>query len=182
VGCPREGLETARRDRSATVEARPEGPVVESGECGVDERQLPLGPLAECQVPLLLEHLRRRRGLRPVRHLARCLDRVADVGEQPRALGFEGGSDRGRIDGLHGRTVRSEAPDCTRVVYSRGVPEETLMATEIDPVCGMQVDTTTSLLSFEYKGTTYWFCSKGCLLEFQDDPEKYLDESYTPSM
>jgi Cu+-exporting ATPase len=56
------------------------------------------------------------------------------------------------------------------------------MAIEIDPVCGMQVDTTTSLLSFEYNGTTYWFCSKGCLLEFQDDPEKYLDSSYTPSM
>jgi Cu+-exporting ATPase len=56
------------------------------------------------------------------------------------------------------------------------------MAIEIDPVCGMQVDTTTALLSFEYKGTTYWFCSKGCLLEFQDDPEKYLDESYTPTM
>jgi Cu+-exporting ATPase len=57
-----------------------------------------------------------------------------------------------------------------------------VMAIEIDPVCGMQVDTTTALLSFEYKGTTYWFCSKGCLLEFQDDPEKYLDQSYTPSM
>jgi YHS domain-containing protein len=60
--------------------------------------------------------------------------------------------------------------------------EEALMAIEIDPVCGMQVDTTTSLLSFEYNGTTYWFCSKGCMLEFQDDPEKYLDSSYTPSM
>jgi Cu+-exporting ATPase len=56
------------------------------------------------------------------------------------------------------------------------------MAIEIDPVCGMQVDTATSLLSFEYRGTTYWFCSKGCLLEFQEDPERYLDPSYTPSM
>ena len=26
------------------------------------------------------------------------------------------------------------------------------MAIEIDPVCGMEVDTTTSLLSFEYDG------------------------------
>ena len=56
------------------------------------------------------------------------------------------------------------------------------MAVEIDPVCGMEVDTTTSLLSFEYEGRTYWFCSKGCLLEFKDDPEKYLDADYTPSM
>ena len=56
------------------------------------------------------------------------------------------------------------------------------MAIEIDPVCGMEVDTTMSTLSFEYESTTYWFCSKGCLLDFQDDPDKYLDEGYKPSM
>jgi Cu+-exporting ATPase len=56
------------------------------------------------------------------------------------------------------------------------------MAIAIDPVCGMEVDTTTSLLSFEYDGTTYWFCGKGCLLEFKDDPDKYLDPSHTRSM
>ena len=48
------------------------------------------------------------------------------------------------------------------------------MAIAIDPVCGMEVDTATSLLSFEHEGTTYWFCGKGCLLEFKDDPDKYL--------
>jgi len=56
------------------------------------------------------------------------------------------------------------------------------MAIEIDPVCGMDVDTTTSLLSYEYDGTTFWFCGKGCLLEFKDDPTKYLDPDYEPSM
>ena len=56
------------------------------------------------------------------------------------------------------------------------------MAIEIDPVCGMEVDTTTSQLSLEHDGKTYWFCGKGCLLEFQDDPDKYLDPDYTPSM
>jgi Cu+-exporting ATPase len=56
------------------------------------------------------------------------------------------------------------------------------MAIEIDPVCGMEVDTATSLLSLELDGTTYWFCGKGCLLEFHDDPAKYLDPDYTPSM
>ena len=45
------------------------------------------------------------------------------------------------------------------------------MAIAIDPVCGMEVDTTTSLLSFEHDGETYWFCGKGCLLEFKDDPD-----------
>jgi len=56
------------------------------------------------------------------------------------------------------------------------------MAIAIDPVCGMEVDTATSLLSFDYDGTTYWFCGKGCLLEFKDDPEKYLREDHVPSM
>jgi YHS domain-containing protein len=56
------------------------------------------------------------------------------------------------------------------------------MAIEIDPVCGMEVDTTTSQLSLEHDARTYWFCGKGCLLEFKDDPDKYLDPDYTPSM
>jgi YHS domain-containing protein len=56
------------------------------------------------------------------------------------------------------------------------------MAIELDPVCGMEVDTTTSMLSFEYDGKTYRFCGKGCLLEYKDDPEKYLSEDHVPSM
>jgi YHS domain-containing protein len=54
--------------------------------------------------------------------------------------------------------------------------------TAIDPVCGMTVDTTTSQLSIEHSGTVYYFCGRGCLLEFRDDPAKYLDPSYVPSM
>jgi YHS domain-containing protein len=56
------------------------------------------------------------------------------------------------------------------------------MAIAIDPVCGMEVDTTTSQLKTEHNGETYWFCGKGCLLEFQDDPDKYLDPGYEKSM
>ena len=48
------------------------------------------------------------------------------------------------------------------------------MAIAIDPVCGMEVDTATSLLSYEFEGTTYWFCAKGCLLDFKDDPHAFL--------
>jgi Cu+-exporting ATPase len=54
------------------------------------------------------------------------------------------------------------------------------MAIAKDPVCGMDVDTETSNLSLEHEGETYWFCGKGCLLEFKDDPAKYLDPSYEP--
>jgi Cu+-exporting ATPase len=52
----------------------------------------------------------------------------------------------------------------------------------IDPVCGMEVDTTTSQLKLEHNGKTYWFCSRGCLLDFRDDPDKYLDRDYSPKM
>ncbi len=56
------------------------------------------------------------------------------------------------------------------------------MALERDPVCGMDVETTTSKLSLEYKGETYWFCGKGCMLEFRDHPETYLSPDHVPSM
>ena len=54
------------------------------------------------------------------------------------------------------------------------------MATATDPVCGMQVDTDGARFTAEHGGQTYYFCSKGCMLDFQDEPEKYLDPSYTP--
>ena len=55
------------------------------------------------------------------------------------------------------------------------------MAMATDPVCGMQVDTGQAQWTAEHDGRTYYFCSKGCMLEFKDDPHKYLDPSYTPS-
>ncbi len=56
------------------------------------------------------------------------------------------------------------------------------MAIEKDPVCGMDVDTEMSAMTLEYEGTTYWFCGRGCLLDFREDPEKYLAPDYQPSM
>jgi YHS domain-containing protein len=50
----------------------------------------------------------------------------------------------------------------------------------IDPVCGMHVDKATAQHTAEHNGTTYYFCSRGCMLDFQDDPERYLDPSYRP--
>jgi len=42
------------------------------------------------------------------------------------------------------------------------------MASAKDPVCGMEVDTATDL-HFEYDGETYYFCGRGCKLEFLRD-------------
>src|SRR5688500_20191984 len=44
----------------------------------------------------------------------------------------------------------------------------------IDPICGMIVEPRSAAGSFEYHGTTYYFCSKGCLQKFQQDPERFL--------
>ena len=54
-----------------------------------------------------------------------------------------------------------------------------------DPVCGMRVDPEAARargLTLTHDGREYLFCGKGCLLEFRDAPEEYLDPKYTPSM
>ena len=54
-----------------------------------------------------------------------------------------------------------------------------------DVVCGMTVDPATAKpkgLHTQHEGTDYYFCGKGCLLEFGDDPARFLDPSYVPSM
>jgi YHS domain-containing protein len=56
---------------------------------------------------------------------------------------------------------------------------------EIDPVCGMTVDRAGAItkdLHLQHSGTDYYFCGRGCKLEFGDDPTKYLDPSYIASM
>jgi Cu+-exporting ATPase len=50
-----------------------------------------------------------------------------------------------------------------------------------DPVCGMDVEISSAQNKTEYQGETYYFCSRGCMLDFQDDPAKYLDPSYSPT-
>jgi Cu+-exporting ATPase len=52
-----------------------------------------------------------------------------------------------------------------------------------DPVCGMMVDPASARGgSFEYSGTTYYFCNPKCNQQFQRDPTKYLDQNYKPAM
>ncbi|MFQ6058604.1 MAG: YHS domain-containing protein [Anaerolineae bacterium] len=43
-----------------------------------------------------------------------------------------------------------------------------------DPVCGMTVDEKKAAGTSEHMGKTYYFCSKGCKVAFDKDPEKYL--------
>lgn len=55
----------------------------------------------------------------------------------------------------------------------------------VDPVCGMAVDrgaASAKGLHSSFNGVDYFFCGKGCKLEFDDDPDHFLDPAYLPSM
>jgi len=60
-----------------------------------------------------------------------------------------------------------------------------VVAANEDPVCGMTVDIEGARakgLTAEFEGREYVFCGKGCLLEFRDDPEPFLDPRHLPMM
>ncbi len=50
----------------------------------------------------------------------------------------------------------------------------------IDPICGMTVNPEQAAGSHEYEGTTYYFCSTGCLDKFKSDPAAYLNKAPQP--
>jgi len=39
----------------------------------------------------------------------------------------------------------------------------------------------TTPFRLERNGETYYFCSRGCMLDFEEQPEKYLDPNFEPS-
>jgi len=43
-----------------------------------------------------------------------------------------------------------------------------------DPVCKMHVDERTAKWTHEHEGTTYYFCAKGCMEDFEENPEWFL--------
>ena len=75
------------------------------------------------------------------------------------------------------------------------------MSVAIDPVCGMEVqvapDALTALIQLselpnaaqpgrhqgmaEGGGERFYFCGRGCLLDFQDEPARFLDAGFQPS-
>ncbi|MEO8750602.1 MAG: permease, partial [Allobranchiibius sp.] len=59
-------------------------------------------------------------------------------------------------------TASDELPTSTKAV-----------ATAIDPVCGMTVDTSTALQASGPGGSIFWFCSEGCRKAFVASPEQF---------
>ena len=67
----------------------------------------------------------------------------------------------------------------------RELPVTPAAGSVIDPVCGMTVDLQGAQvkgLTFEHEGTEYGFCGRGCRLDFEEDPDRYLAPGYSPSM
>ena len=53
------------------------------------------------------------------------------------------------------------------------------MATAVDPICNMDVDTDNPPGGqSEQQGTTYYFCVPGCRVAFEKEPEKYLADDW----
>lgn len=44
-----------------------------------------------------------------------------------------------------------------------------------DPVCGMHVEPKNAAAAWQYDGTTYYFCSTGCLERFQVRPSDFVE-------
>jgi YHS domain-containing protein len=44
----------------------------------------------------------------------------------------------------------------------------------------MEVETDNAQNVVEHEGRRFYFCSRGCMLDFMDDPGKYLDPDYKP--
>ena len=44
----------------------------------------------------------------------------------------------------------------------------------LDPVCGMTISPDDAVGHVDYKGQTYYFCSDSCLVQFREDPERFL--------
>jgi len=42
-----------------------------------------------------------------------------------------------------------------------------------DPVCEMEIDEKTAAATSTYRGQTYFFCSKECKEQFDQEPEQY---------
>ena len=50
----------------------------------------------------------------------------------------------------------------------------TSVQTKHDPVCHMDIDPATAAGTSEYEGVTYYFCSRGCKLDFDENPATVL--------
>jgi xanthine dehydrogenase accessory factor len=64
-----------------------------------------------------------------------------------------------------------------RILANPVAPSAAIPGFEIDPVCGMTVDTTEAAHTALYEGDTYYFCCRSCQERFVADPAQFLRAS-----
>jgi P-type Cu+ transporter len=74
--------------------------------------------------------------------------------------------------------TRDDTPISQPALAGQG-EDVTKTTTTIDPVCGMTVNTATAEYRSFYDGKAYYFCSAGCKVSFDKDPDKFLDGAKT---
>jgi YHS domain-containing protein len=62
----------------------------------------------------------------------------------------------------------------TVVLAMGGLAQQAATDKAVDPVCGMTVVKANAKATYDYKGTTYYFCNIGCKEAFVKEPDKYL--------
>ena len=55
------------------------------------------------------------------------------------------------------------------------------MAQVKDPVCGMVIEEKDAVATSDYKGKRYYFCSRDCKTEFDENPEDYASQTGSSS-
>lgn len=71
----------------------------------------------------------------------------------------------------HNHPAHKETHSCC----GGGKTKTTGTKTHRDPVCGMMVEEGKEAGKLSHQGHEHYFCSKGCLKKFEDDPESYLE-------
>jgi len=79
--------------------------------------------------------------------------------------------DRAVIAVSHDERIREVAD---RVLWLEDGRFKDIGLLAIDPVCGMSVEAKTAPASLQHAGATYYFCSRGCSWEFQEDPAAFV--------
>jgi YHS domain-containing protein len=59
--------------------------------------------------------------------------------------------------------------------------EEVISEVAVDPICKMDVNTSTATLMSEYNGKLYYFCSQHCKETFDANPEEYKNKDFRES-
>jgi Cu+-exporting ATPase len=73
----------------------------------------------------------------------------------------------------YGEFERLSHPTVADVAAGPSLAVPARLTTSIDPVCGAQVDAHAIAEWSEHRGERFYFCSRACKMEFDDNPGSY---------